>query len=451
MKEHRGLFGQYIRGMLDEAGIEELHQLLLEAYFTNVNKLNQEEREYTEDLVFELFAKNELNEEHADHIRRLIRDDKKLQKRYYILKNLVNPVKSSDSPSRRLKAESEKTEEQEEEELKLVLEEVLEQAHATEGSPAMDRLTSIISGITNFFNLLIRPFVVLKPQGDDRQLAPVYVLRPQVKVAFAMASLAGLAVIVWFALTPRSGGVLTADNALQDTTGTMENLLPDTGNVKITPTEIRQSDPGNILQEQLAKSDQSSKEGVIRVGEIEMPQLAKQNEAEETSIAGAFDGLLASLYEPPDFNYNLARGEIPDAVEQFVSAADRFNGMKDGQRVERDFDASIAILTGLIERKAFRDQDTIDQLRFYLGSSYLATGMKEGNKEMIERSLDEFSQIQEASSYADDRAWYSALACLKLGRLEESLNYCNILIQNNSREFIDAHSLRDSIVAGTGR
>lgn len=418
--------------MLDNSHIEELHKLLVDIYFTGNEKLGREEKEYTEDLIFELFAKNQLEEKYAETFSNLMTSDKSLHKRYYILKNLVNPRPAEDEKSRTLTAE--KTEEQEEEELKSVLLEVLEQAHAGEKAPS----PGLLDQLKSFFGRLLEPFIIIQPQQNAR-LSPAYVLRPQVKVALALTSMAGLAVIIWFSIAKKPE-ILTAENTVTDTTLNQQIIGIDSSRQEPGPAIIELIDPGKLLEEQMAQNDQKGKEEVIRINETEPPQLAQNTEVTEEQ-EDVFNGLLATMYTPPGFEYNLARGEISDAAELFVRAADLYNG----EYGPKDYYGSIAIFRKLMDDNAFSNPDTLNEIYYFLGNSYLAIGIDTGNRELLQKALTEFGSIVKDNKYYLPSKWYAAMAYLKLGNAPESFRLCDSLVQVNYSRMGAVEMMRDSL------
>jgi hypothetical protein len=446
MKDHKVLYGSYKKGSLDDAGIEELNRLLVEVYFSDKGKLDREEMEYTEDLIFELYAKNELEEANALKFSTLIEKDKSLKRRFSILKSLVNPEKAGRDSRRRLAVESEKADEQEEEELKSVLQEVLAKAHAEEeASSSQAWLDKLVGNLKNFFQNLMIPFIEFQPQ-NEQQLSPVYILRPQVKVALAFASLSGLALIVWFSVSHKPD-ILVADNSLNDTVTGQQIPVIDSGNIQIAPAVHELNDPGSLLEENYAMNDWQEPEEKLKFKEIEMPQLAQKNEVEKQNMTAENDELLASLYEPPGFTYELARGgEIPDATERLARASYFYNG----DYGPKDYDSCIFILEELLNINAFKDQDTLNMVRYYLGNSYLKEGMDSDSKAKIEKALLAFKTIDPQNEYYLPSKWFSALAYMKLGNSEESFRLCDSLANVNYNRMGNVEVLRDSLYKKIG-
>ncbi|MDX9907167.1 MAG: hypothetical protein RBS55_11315 [Bacteroidales bacterium] len=440
MKNVTELFDRYKKGILEDDRIDEMNNLLIEAYFSESEQLGPEEKAYTEDLVFERFAKHELEERMARQFREKIAADIDLNKKFYILKNLVHPAPAAQEKNKPVLSQLEETEEQEEEALKAVLEEVIAKAHAEEesqDSPAW--IDTFIESMKAFFQMLIAPFFIIQPQAD-RQLAPVYVLRPQLKVAMAFASLTGLALVVWFSVS-RKPEFLTAETTVNDTVIEQQIIVNDSGNIEKTPEIIRLKDPGSLLEEHYAKNDQQQPAGEIRLNEVEMPQLAQQNEVDNSALEARNDELFASLYAPPGIEFLLDRGELSDAKEKLVLASQKYNG-DDGPV---DYNGCIEILQSLVDEKAFKTYDTLNLVYYFLGSSYLKTGIDENNPEKITMALEAFNRISpEFKEYLTVR-WYTALAHLKLGNTAESFRLSDSLVRVDYLRMGDVELLRDSL------
>jgi hypothetical protein len=440
MENYTNLFNRYKRGILEDDRIEEMNNLLIEAYFNDDPIKDPEERSYAEDLIFERFSKNELDDALADKFSEMITGDRALNRKFNILKNLVNPAPAAQGKHKPALSKLEETEEQEEEALKAVLEEVIAKAHAEEeATPAPEWLDNFFARIKNFFRQMMVPFIVMQPQ-DDRQLAPVYVLRPQVKVAMAFASLTGLAVIVWFSVS-RKPEFLTAENTLNDTVVEQQIIVNDSGNIEKTPEIIRIKDPGSLLEEHYAKNDQQQPTGEIRLNEVKMPQLAQQNVLEDNAMVDRNDELFASLYAPPGMEVLLDRGEVDDATELLVTAFQKYNG-DDGPA---DYNGCIAILQPLADAKTFKSSDTLSLIYYYLGGSYLKTGTDENDREKIEKAVEAFNKIDPAKEYYLSSRWFSALAYLKLGNSAESFRLSDSLARINFQGPGNAETLRDSL------
>ncbi len=65
-----------------------------------------------------------------------------------------------------------------------------------------------------------------------------------------------------------------------------------------------------------------------------------------------------------------------------------------------------------------------EQLRLYLGNSYLNTGKEQ-------KALLEFQSVPKSSKYYEDASWYNALTYLKMGKKKKSLEALNVIVQFN--------------------
>ncbi|MFD2563215.1 tetratricopeptide repeat protein [Aquimarina rubra] len=63
-----------------------------------------------------------------------------------------------------------------------------------------------------------------------------------------------------------------------------------------------------------------------------------------------------------------------------------------------------------------------DQLRLYLGNSYLNLGKEQ-------EALKQFETITDTSNYFEDASWYKALTYLKLGEIKKSWELLKVIIQ----------------------
>lgn len=439
MKNYTDLFDRYKRGILEDDRIEEMNHLLIKAYFSEDPGMDPEERSYSEDLVLESYSRNELDDEYAAKFREMIASDRTLNRKFNILNSLFNPVKPTLMQSASVNAEIGKTEEEEEEELKLVLQEVIEKAHAEEEKETSPEwLDKLAENLRNFLRMMMAPFFIIQPQ-QERQPSPVYVIRPQVKVAFTFASLAGLAVIIWFSVN-RKPEILTAENSVNDTIE-LPIIVYDSGNIQKSPEIIKLKDPGSLLEENYAQNNEQKPSGSNNLSEVEMPQLAEKNDSENDMLSKKNDQLFASLYAPPDIEFLLARGEVNDASEKLIKASQYYNG-EDGLVNYRE---CIKILQTIIQDQAFKSTDTLSLIYYYLGSCYLNIGASSKNDELIIKSLDAFNQIDSDLNYYSTSRWLCALANLKLGNIDESLRLADSLIKVNYLRMGEVEELRDSL------
>jgi hypothetical protein len=430
MKDLRELFGNYKKGILEDNRIEELHRLLIDVYFSDREKLNQEEKEYTEDLIFELYAKNELIEEYAQKFGALIEKDKSLNRKFLNLVYLVNSTKPGRDKRRRMALESGQTDEKEEEELKAVLQEVLENAHAEEEASVLkDMIRKAVINVNNFFSQLTLPDIRLQP-----------------RVRYALNAMSQAAVLVFMVTTmDNNPEMLSGNKAKIAIQNCIQYQANSPGNSQVTFMKKDIAKLGKSSQVETVQNDQKVPAVNRKMDLNESSQMAQKNKSSGSTQTNVYDGLLASMYAPPGFEYSLSRGETTTATDLFVLAADKYKGMKDDVKVSKDYDSCIIILQGLLNDRAFKDKDTLNEIRFFLGSSYLKTGIDRDNGENIEKALAEFKMIDPQNEYYLASKWYCALAYLKLGKTDESLRLCDTLIGLNDMRYIKAEALRDSI------
>jgi hypothetical protein len=421
MKDHKELYGSYKKGTLDDAGIAELNRLLIEVYFSEKDRLDQEEQEYTGDLIFELYAKQELKEEYARKFEKLIDRDKALNKRFNILKSLVNPDKAGRASRRRLAVESEKADEQEEEELRSVLQEVLEKAHAEEeATTSQEWMDNLVASLKSFFQKLLLPFVILQPQ-DDRQLAPVYVVKRRVKMALVLVSLSGIfAYATWYTFM-KIPEVTTADNVKTGIKNSPQFQAIDTSKIQKENDKIEVMEQESLLHDQMA---QNSRQPVRKA-------------------TGESENLLASIYAPPEFEYNLSRGEISEATKLFILAADKYNG----EYVTKDYDSCISILCNLLDQNAFKDKDTINEMHYFLGHCYLAKGIKQSSDSLLREALQSFGSIERQDKYYKDATRYSKFIYAALGQPEGYLEIREIPTRLDYMTMGELQAMEDTIAA----
>ncbi|MBP6871999.1 MAG: hypothetical protein KBC43_08330 [Bacteroidales bacterium] len=441
MKNVTELFDKYAAGTLADDLIEEMNRLLIEAWFSGSPDLSEEAKTYAEDLVMELHSKNELEERFAGKFRERLSHDIHLNEKYFILKKVFHPAVEHQTEAEPAAGGKESTEAQEEEALKAVLQEVLEKVHEEEKaatSPVW--MDTLAARLKNFFRELFAPFFVIQPQSEPSP-SPVYVLRPQVKAAFAFVSLSGLALIVWFSVT-RNPAVRLAENITSDTLIENQVIAGDSGNMMKQPEIIDFRDPVRLPVEHLAKNEQPAPGGEIKLNEVETPQLAEIHDAQEELAANAGDQLLASLYAPPGIEFLLNRGDFSDAVMLLADAARKYNTAGEPP----DYKGCISILQPLVDANAFTTRDTLDIVNYFLGSCYLKTGIDEDNAEKVTLALAAFNRISpEFEKYPDVR-WYVALASLKLGLNDESFRLADSLVRANYLRMGDVELLRDSLL-----
>jgi hypothetical protein len=410
------LFAKYKEGRLEDGRIEEMHRQLTWAFFNERDTMDIEEREYSEDLVLELMARGELDEEFAMKCREWVKGDRRLGRKLYLYKNLQDSAHHRKEERAKQAASQGVTDEQEEEDLRVVLEQVLEKAHAEEESETSPAWTDSMAARTkSFLHSLIAPLFVLQPQ-DDRQLAPAYVFKPRVKMALVLVSLTGFfTYATWYTIikVPQK---FTADK-IKEIKKTGSGLdKADTTKALQEPDIFNVEEQKVIPQDFIAQNEQNAPfEDKVKRSEP-LPELAQtESEKEDSRI------LLASMYAPPEFEYLLSRGEISDAARLFILAADKYNG----EYVRQDYDSCIIILNNLLEQNAFGDKDTINEMQYFLGHSYMALGIKQNSESYLLEALRSFGKIDRKDRYYDDAKEYSLLVNTILGQPESGLEINN--------------------------
>lgn len=200
MKPYKDLFEQYSNGMLPDEQVEELNQQLIHLYFESPGDLNEEEMIYTEDLVFDLYASNNLDETYSIKLKEKFDSDKSLFRKHNLLQN-INEASQTEKEKRFQQTFDTESEKQEEEELKEVLGEVIEKVHAEKEKSTAD------SGFENIFAKLQALFKELIP--------PINFAQPRLQLAMVAVSVVLLFVVVWWSVNPTKKDLL-ADNIRQE-------------------------------------------------------------------------------------------------------------------------------------------------------------------------------------------------------------------------------------------
>ena len=396
MKPYKELFEQYKKGILADDKISELNKLLIEIYFSSPEDLNREESDYTEDLIFELYAKRNLDKKYVQKFTDKIKKDKLLFKKFTLNKNLTEATKAGRAKRLQHKLEAETSDQNEEVELKEVLQEVIEKVHADkEATPAESVLENFLIRIKAFFKELI---------------PPIDFGMPQVKLAMVAVSIFIIAYIVWISVDPEPKEQM-ADNVVSDTLKNEQIAVIDSANM-----------PEEIEQKQLAENEMKDSVKDFQIAETEAPKHKEEWEIIELDKQERMSNLIAANYETPEFDYTLLRNQTSDANDLFISAADNYN--------EKDYDNCILILNDLLNRKAFKTDDILNEIHFYLGNCYLTKGLKEKRKDLLELSLGSFKEV-DAVYFQKEVKWYSVIALLELGRNEKSLKLIEELMQYN--------------------
>jgi hypothetical protein len=407
MKPFRALFEQYIKGALADEKVEELNQQLIEIYFTSQKELNKDELEYTEDLVFELFAGNNLDDLYSQKLKEKFEKNNSLLRKYTLLKNLSDASQSAKEKRFQQTFDAE-TDKQEEAELKEVLQEVIEKVHAErEATPAESVLDNFLIKLKAFFKDLV---------------PPIDFAQPQVKLVMVAVSVIALAFIVWISVNPEPKEQIVY-NEVSDTIQNNQIATIDSVNM-----------PEEIEQEQLAENFEKDIDKDFQIAETEAPKDKEEWEIIELDKQEALSNLIAAHYTAPEFEANMVRSQSSTADDLFIKAAENYK--------EKDYDSCIFILKDLLAKKYFSTPDTLYEIHFYLGNSYLAKGIKEKRKDLIKLSLSSFKEV-DAVYFQKEVKWYSVIALLELGRNEESMELINELLQYNYPGNIGA--FRDSV------
>ncbi|MCD4698863.1 MAG: hypothetical protein K8S16_21740 [Bacteroidales bacterium] len=408
MKSFRVLFEQYSKGTLADDKVEELNRQLIGIYFNSPGELNKDELEYTEDLVFELFAGDNLDEAYYQQLKEKLDKDHSLHRKYILLKNLSNASQSAKKKRFHLAVDTE-ADEQEEAELKEVLQEVIEKVHTErEATPAEPVLDNFFIKLKAFFRDLI---------------PPINFAQPQVKFAMVAVSIFIIAYIVWITVDPEPKEQI-AYNEVSDT---------------IQNKQFADIDSANLLKEiehnQIAENEIKDSIKDFHIAETEASKHKEEWEIIELDKQERLSNLIAANYVTPEFEHTLLRNQTSDANDLFIRAGENYK--------QEDYDSCIFILNDLLTKKYFKNPDTLNEIHFYLGNSYLTKGLKEKRKDLVELSLSSFKEV-DAVYFQKEVKWYSVIALLELGRNEESLKLINELIQYNYPENIGA--FRDSVM-----
>jgi hypothetical protein len=413
MKTHRELFEKYSKGALDEAGVEDLNRLLVGAYFGSKGDLNQEELEYTEDLIFELYTINKLEEQYHKQFKNNISKDDSLRKKYSLFRIIEEASGSLKNEKQRLMLNSDvpEKEKKEEEQLEKILQEVIEKVHAEKEAPAAVNpwIENLTERLNSFFNSLI-------PQINFNQ--------PQVKLAMVFASVVLLAVIVWVSVDPGKG-LMTADNFNKDSLNINQIAKIDTTEIKKPDLNIQGQEAADLDNRKLMAYQDS----VSRQKEFERKELGKQQRTEK---------LLLAYAEPvPRFKYVLTRSLTSTATDLFILAANKYN--------EKDYDSCILILSDLISKKSFNNRDTISKINFFLGNCYFAKGFQLNSENYLKKSLHSFKKIDSQTDYYIPAKRYQAFALMKMNKRSEAIPLLDSIIKANYGNIEQTKMIRDSL------
>jgi len=290
MKPYGELFKQFLQGTLPDEKIAELNRLLIDNYFHSSQFLDQDERFYAEDLLFEQLAKNDLEEPYHNLLLEKMRKNPALMRRYRLACDLMAGTSSEKIARTQALTDSESTESKEEEQLKILLEGVFEQVHAEDES-------SIRQENTNSVWLRLRDSI-------EGFAGAFMVLKPGYRWAMAVGSLALLLMIAWFITDP--GGESTKnDQPIAGRTNTDNN-----------PVIKRKNDPtGKVVPETVQKV-------------ISLPE--KQREYSEDEILrmknAAITKLVRSFFSTfESFDISLTRGETSNLMDSLLLDEENYN------------------------------------------------------------------------------------------------------------------------------
>lgn len=378
------LFEQHQRGALDEAGAATLHRLLISAYFHTGETLKGDELEYTEDLVFELYAENSLEEPFTSQFSDLLQTDAGLAKRYRFQKDLASALHAGNASRLMPVADAQAEDEREEAQLKNVLQEVFKKVHAEkESSPVKEALYGLYNSMKD---------VWMEFFGS------IQFNQPRVRLVMVMASFALVALFAWLLLRQGSGDYM-ADKKEKPTINTEQPPVTEPGPKAETDELLKEAAKKRINQ------------------------------------------LVAALFKHASpFDVYTTRGETTAAADSFLLASGKYNLNR-----PREFDNCIIILNDLLKRKSFTDPDTLAEINFYLGNCYLRRGISTQNDALITKSLRAFSQIGSQSDHYLSSKWYSVFANAQLGRTGESLRLCDTLLKTQFPAQNDVRRMRDSL------
>jgi hypothetical protein len=267
MESYRELFDKYKEGLLPDDKIRELNRELIGSYFRSPGDLDQEEQDYTEDLIFELFAKNRLEPGYVQIFRDKLRNNKLLSQRYLISKDLSDTARLKKSGG--VVPSADPSDEREEAQLKEILREVIGKVQAEkERSAVKDTIESFIKWVES---------------GIQELVQTVQAGQPRVRWALIVGSIAIIAGLAWFFLKPGSEDLMT-NNPLKQRARTNQPMV-----IEKTPGQGK----GNTVKDQVRKK---------------------------------INNLLASAAGyAPRFDYVLVRGETTPALDSFMLAADKYN------------------------------------------------------------------------------------------------------------------------------
>jgi hypothetical protein len=420
MNQHKALFEKFKEGKLKEAGIEELHHSLLETYFFSVKELTSDEVEYTEDLIIELVATGKLTEKYVTPFQDAVAGDTMLNRKFHLLRDLIETRENIKNKQVSLLSNSENSvlDEKEEEDLAKILKESIEKVHAEhEAGQVKARTENLVLRLNNYFRELI-PTI------------PIH--QPQLRAALVFASVVLVAVVVWLSIRPEHKPLISG-NSKQDTTINKRYIKSDSSKLKTikAPNTV----PPEIRNPQYASVD-SSKNSNLKKDQLPNSRHKIQNF--KTTIPSNTQDLLAYVDLPEDFEvYQTRSGSSTDIDDAYIDAAQKYN---DGL-----YEGCISGLNRLLDGKYFSNADTLNEIFYYLGNSYMAKALKKSDSKMFKLSLESYSKIDPSSSYYNDACWFSAWALLKTGKKRECISILDSLLKKGFQKSGKVKRLRDSL------
>ncbi len=398
MNRHRELFERFRQGTLDENGIEELNQILLNCYFYSILEINPAELEYTEDLLIEFSIAGKLDENLKVKFNEALSANKSLLRKYNLLGDLHKSAETAKTRNANLltEVESAESEKEEEEALSKILQEVIEKVHAEETSREAKTATD---------NPLSRMDEYL------RSFTPAIIAgQPRYRLALVFASILIIAGIVWVSIRPEQKEPMavhsTRDSILNDSTQKNDTVIFN---------QKQDEKPEIALVDSLPEKH------------YPVNQLAQQTrpDSKQDSILKALDSeLLAYAGDiPTEIEYMQLRSESSAATDLYIKAADKFGN--------HDYDSCAIIFTGLLRSNAFTSGDTLNEINYYLGIIYMTKGFNKPRQNMLKAALNHFGKVGTGSPYYNDSKWYSALSEIRLGNRSKGKMILDSLIQNN--------------------
>jgi hypothetical protein len=418
MKTYRALFEQYCKGTLADDKIAELDKILTDIYFNSPEELTRDEFHYAEDLIFESYSRNLLDDRNTQKFRENIEKDKLLNKKYELSRNLMNSSRSKFNGSSALFSESEDNEgENEEDQLKSILPEVFEKVRSEEAKQTFEERTSqLLHQIRIYFSEFLDSFILKQPN---------------LKLAMVMVSVTVVAIVLWITNYPPEYGV--ERNRHLANSDNKENTLAKTGKV-ISPVigmntnKIPEVSSPSRVKTELDQTHYYSAEGV---DEQKLSERIKR--AALSRLAKSFFIAFGS------FEVAMTRGENNSAMDSLIDASRMYN--------MKAYDSCIIYLNNLMSNKSFEDPEIFNEMNFYLGNCYLSKAFKFNSGKYSELALRSFEKIDAKSIYFNDSKWYSALVLIKMGKEAMGINILDTLLILSSERAAEVKLLRNQVEA----